>query len=68
VQGIGKAQSINTDKVAQALESMESIDTAYFRDRMAGKEFFGINHVIRRPIAISGIMNGKAVCEFSNRD
>jgi branched-chain amino acid transport system substrate-binding protein len=68
VQGIGKAQSIDTDKVAQALESMESIDTAYGRGRMAGKDFFGINHVIRRPIAVSGIMKGKVFCEFSNRD
>jgi branched-chain amino acid transport system substrate-binding protein len=68
VQGIGKAQSIDTDKVAQALESMKSIDTAYGRGRMAGEDFFGVNHVIRRPIAISGIINGKVFCEFSNRD
>jgi branched-chain amino acid transport system substrate-binding protein len=68
VQGIGKAQSIDTDKVAQALESMKNIDTAYGRGRMAGEEFFGINHVIRRPIAVSGLMNGKVFSEFLNRD
>ncbi|MGD0919166.1 MAG: ABC transporter substrate-binding protein [Thermodesulfobacteriota bacterium] len=67
-QGIEKAQSFDTDKVAQALESMKNIDTVCGRGRMAGKDFFGINHVVRRPIAISGIMNNKVFCEFSNRD
>ena len=68
VQGIEKAQSVDTDKVAQALERMKSIDTAYGRGRMAGEDFFGVNHVIRRPIAISGIRNGKVFSEFTNRD
>ena len=68
VQGIEKAQSIDTDKVAQALENMKSIDTAYGRGRMAGEDFFGVNHVIRRPIAISGIRNGQVFSEFTDRD
>ncbi len=68
VQGIEKAQSIDTDKVAQALESMKSIDTAYGRGRMAGEDFFGVNHVIRRPIALSGIRNGQVFSEFTDRD
>jgi branched-chain amino acid transport system substrate-binding protein len=67
-QGIEKAQSFDTDKVAQALESMKSVDTVCGKGRMAGKDFFGINHVVRRPIAVSGIMNNKVFCEFSNRD
>jgi ABC-type branched-subunit amino acid transport system substrate-binding protein len=67
-QGIEKAQSLDTDKVAQALESMKSVETVCGRGRIAGKDFFGINHVVRRPIAVSGIMNNKVFCEFSNRD
>ena len=68
IQGIEKAQSIDTDKVVKALENIKSIDTAYGPGRMAGKDFFGINHVIRSPIAVSGIMDGKVFCEFSNKD
>ena len=68
VQGIDKAQSLDTDEVAAVLESMKSIDTAYGQGRMAGEDFFGVNHVIRRPIAISGIRNGQVFSEFTNRD
>lgn len=68
VQGIEKAQSLDADKVARALEGMKSIDTVYGRGRMAGEDFFGVKHVVRRPIAVSGIMNGTVFCEFSNRD
>jgi branched-chain amino acid transport system substrate-binding protein len=67
-QGIDKAQSLNTDKVAQALEGMKNFDTAYGRGRMAGEDFFGVNHVIRRPIAISGIRNGQVFSKFTNKD
>jgi len=67
-QGIEKAQSLDTDKVAQALEGMTSIDTVYGRGRMAGEDFFGVKHVVRRPIALSGIVDGKVFCEFSGRD
>jgi ABC-type branched-subunit amino acid transport system substrate-binding protein len=68
VQGIEKAQSLDTDKVAQALEGMKSIDTVYGRGRMAGEDFFGVKHVVRRPIALSGIVDGKVFCEFSGKD
>ena len=68
LQGIEKAQSFDTDKVAQALETMKGVDTICGRGRMAGKDFFGIDHVVRRPIAISGIRNGKVTCEFSGKD
>lgn len=68
VQGIEKAQSIDTDKVAKALEGMKTIDTIYGKGRMAGEDFFGVNHVVRRPIAVSGIKDGKVFCEFSDKD
>jgi branched-chain amino acid transport system substrate-binding protein len=68
VQGIQKAQSLDTDKVVQALENIGSIDTVYGRGRIAGEDFFGVKHAVRRPIALSGIMSGKVFCEFSNKD
>jgi branched-chain amino acid transport system substrate-binding protein len=68
VQGIQKAQSLNTDKVAQALESMKSVDTVYGQGRMAGEDYFGIKHVVRRPIAINGIAGGKVFSQFSGKD
>ena len=67
-QGIEKAQSFDTTKVAEALEGMKSIDTVYGKGRMAGQDFFGINHVVRRPLPISRIVNGKVECEFSKMD
>jgi branched-chain amino acid transport system substrate-binding protein len=68
VQGIEKAQSLDPDTVVQAMENMKTIDTTCGKGRMAGKEFFGANHVVRRPIAVSGILNGKVFCEFSSKD
>jgi branched-chain amino acid transport system substrate-binding protein len=67
-QGIEKAQSFDVDKVTQALEGMKSIETVHGKGRMAGEDFFGINHVVRHPIALSGIANGKVWCEFTDRD
>jgi branched-chain amino acid transport system substrate-binding protein len=67
-QGIEKAQSLDPDKVVQVLEAMKSIDTTCGKGRVAGKDFFGVNHVVRRPTPISGIMDKKVICEFSNRD
>ena len=67
-QGIEKAQSFDVDKVTQALEGMKSVETVHGKGRMAGEDFFRINHVVRRPIALSGIADGKVWCEFTNRD
>lgn len=68
VQGIQKAQSLDTDKVAQTLESMKSVDTVYGQGRMAGEDYFGVKHVVRRPIAINGIAGGKIFSQFSKKD
>ena len=64
LQGIEKAQSFDTEKVANALVNMKKIDTLFGPGTMKGKEIFGINHVIFRPIAISTIMDGKVDSEF----
>jgi branched-chain amino acid transport system substrate-binding protein len=68
VQGIQKAQSLDADRVAQALESMTSVDTVYGKGRMAGEDYFGVKHVVRRPIAMNGISEGKTFSQFSRRD
>jgi branched-chain amino acid transport system substrate-binding protein len=64
LQGIEKAQSLDTDKVVAALENMKSIDTIFGQGRMAGQDIFGINHAIFRPIPLSRIMNGKIEFEL----
>lgn len=68
VQGIQKAQSLDADKVAQALEGMTAVDTVYGKGRMAGEDYFGIKHAVRRPIAVNGIAGGKIFSEFSGKD
>ena len=64
LQAIEKAQTFDTDKVVTTFENMKSIDTIYGQARMGGMEIFGINHVVRRPIGISRIMNGKVEFDF----
>lgn len=64
LQGIEKAQSFDTDKVVATMEKMKNIDTIYGPGKMGGEEMFGINHVIRRPLMLSRIMNGKVEFEF----
>ena len=64
LQGIEKAQSFDTDKVVDAMETMKSIETPYGQGRMGGKDIFGIDHVVIRPIPISRIMHGKVEFDF----
>ncbi len=59
LQCIEKANSLDPDKVVAAIESMNGIDTIYGKGRWGGQEFYGVNHVIIRPITISRIVNGK---------
>jgi branched-chain amino acid transport system substrate-binding protein len=54
-----KAQSLDTEKVVKAWESMKSIDTIFGKGRMGGKGLFGIDHVVIRPVPMSRIANGK---------
>jgi branched-chain amino acid transport system substrate-binding protein len=60
-QGIEKAQSFDTDKVASTLETMKSIDTPYGKGRFGGKELIGINRLMIRDIAFSRITKGGKV-------
>jgi branched-chain amino acid transport system substrate-binding protein len=64
LQAIEKAQTVDADKVVAAFEKMKGIDTIYGQGRMGGEDIFGINHVVRGPIPLSRIMNGKVEFEF----
>ncbi|MGD0916986.1 MAG: hypothetical protein ABSB22_11070 [Thermodesulfobacteriota bacterium] len=57
-QGIEKAQSLETDKVASALESMNSIETPYGAGRFIGQILIGINPLFWRMIPFSRIVKG----------
>ena len=57
-QGIEKAQSLDTDKVAKALESVVSIETPYGSGRFIGQEYVGMNRLFLRPIPFSRLLKG----------
>lgn len=59
LQCIEKANSLDPDKVVAAISSMKSINTLWGKGTWGGKEFFGVDHAIIRPITISRIVNGK---------
>jgi branched-chain amino acid transport system substrate-binding protein len=59
LQAIEKAQSFDPDKVVDTWEKMTEIDTIFGKGRMGGMDYFGINHVVIRPVPLSRIMNGK---------
>jgi branched-chain amino acid transport system substrate-binding protein len=56
---IQKAQSLDTEQVVKAWESMKSMETIFGKGRMGGKALFGIDHVVIRPVPMSRIVNGK---------
>lgn len=59
VQAIEKAESLDTTKVAETWEKMETIDAMYGKAKMGGMEAFGINHVMIRPVPITKLNKGK---------
>jgi hypothetical protein len=58
-RAIEKAQSFDPDKVVDTWEKMTEIDTIFGKGRMGGRDYFGINHVVIRPVPLSRIMNRK---------
>jgi branched-chain amino acid transport system substrate-binding protein len=59
VQGIEKAQSLNTSEVLKAMESMDSFKTSYGPGKLGGLKTYGIKHDIIKPHAITRIVNGE---------
>ncbi len=68
LQGIQKAQSFDTEKVAKTLETMKKIDTIWGPGRMGGEDFCGVNHVVRTAIPISRIMKNRVEFELLDQD
>jgi branched-chain amino acid transport system substrate-binding protein len=61
-QAMEKAQSIVGEKVFATLETMNkpgSLKTSFGPGRMGGKERFGVDRTVARPIPLTRIMNGK---------
>ena len=59
VQGIEKAQSLDTSMVLKAMESMDSFKTSYGPGKLGGLKTYGIKHDIVKPHAITRIVNGE---------
>ena len=59
IMGILAADSFDTDKVVAALENMEYVPTYYGMGTWMGKETWGINHQLRRPIPLYEIRYGE---------
>ncbi len=59
LQCIEKANSFDPDKVVATIKQMKSIDTIWGKGRWGGKEIFGVDQVIIRPVTLSRIVNGK---------
>jgi len=65
VQGIEKAQSLDPERIAKALEEMESIDMPYGKGRFTGKDLIGQNRLMRDPIPFSRfVKEGRIEFEF----
>lgn len=64
VQAIEKAQSLDSKKVMAALDSMTKtgdLMTTHGAGRMGGKERFGVNRTLIRPLAITHLKDGRIV-------
>ena len=59
LQCIEKAQSLDPDQIVATIEMMKTIDTIWGKGSWGGKEIFGVDHVIIRPVTLSRIVNGK---------
>jgi branched-chain amino acid transport system substrate-binding protein len=61
VQGIEKAQSLDSTKVKEALESMDTIDTAFGPAKLGGLQSYGLNHILYHPVSRIIFDSGKMV-------
>lgn len=58
VQGIEKAQSLDTDQVVTALESMPKVETPYGPGKMVGKDLIGADRLLLKSIPFTRITKG----------
>jgi branched-chain amino acid transport system substrate-binding protein len=59
IQAIDKAQSLDPNVVKNSFEKMTKIETPFGPGTMGGKETFGINHIVVRPLPLVRFMNGE---------
>ena len=62
VQAIKKAGSVNPERVLGAFDQLStpgSLKTVFGDANLGGKERFGVNRVLVRPIPLSRLVNGK---------
>jgi branched-chain amino acid transport system substrate-binding protein len=59
LQCIEQAKSLDPDAVVATIGKMKSVDTIWGKGRWGGKEYFGVDHCIVRPVTISRIVDGK---------
>ncbi len=59
LQSIEKAQSLDPDAVVAAIVKTKNVDTIWGKGTWGGKEYFGVDHCIIRPITISRVVDGK---------
>jgi branched-chain amino acid transport system substrate-binding protein len=65
LQGIERAQSLDTDQVLAALESMESFDTPWGKATWGGEELGGLNHMGKNEnVPMTRIVNGQVQFEW----
>ncbi len=65
IQGIEKAQSLDTDKVMKALEGMKTVKTAWGEGAWAGEDVGVLNHLIKmKNVPLTRIMNGKLEFDY----
>lgn len=61
IQGIMAADSLDNDKIVEALESMEYIPTYFGMGCWMGEETWGLNHQMWRPISLYEISYGEEI-------
>jgi branched-chain amino acid transport system substrate-binding protein len=64
LRAIEKAQSLDTDRVVDSFEKMQTIESIYGKSRMGGQRIIGINHIVMRPALISRIVDRTKGVEF----
>ena len=59
VQAIEKAQSIDSDAVKNAWESMDTFETALGTGKLGGEKTFGIKHMVFGPLPLTRLNKGE---------
>lgn len=68
LQGIEKAQSFDTEKVAAAMENMKSVDSPFGKGVWRGEDLGGSNRMLMIvDVPVARIMNGKVESELLKR-